>query len=116
MNEQVIVTWYRPKTLEKQRYLWGVVYKVWQNTDMWLDHHDAMVDMKKAVHFTKMLWDSKEKQLKPRVKSMKRISDSELRVLTERITDYICAEILPGMDRNDLRREVEEMLGDNKQA
>src|SRR4249920_257024 len=87
MNEEVIVTWYRPKTLKQQRYLWGVVYKTWENSDLWMDHHEAMEELKQRVHFTRMRWDSKEKKLKPYVKSMKRISDSELRLLTERIID-----------------------------
>jgi hypothetical protein len=110
MNEEVIVTWYRPKTIERQRYLWGLVYKTWENTSLWMDHHEAMEDLKTRAHFTRMRWDSKEKTLRPYVKSMKRISDSELRVLTERIIDVICQEILPGMERADLRREVEEMF------
>jgi hypothetical protein len=110
MNEEVIVTWYRPKTLERQRYLWGLVYKTWQNTDRWMDHHEAMEELKERAHFTRMRWDNKTKTRRPYLKSMKRISDSELRLLTERIIDVICQEILPGIERDDLRREVEEMF------
>jgi hypothetical protein len=112
INEEVIVTWYRPRTLERLRYLWGLVYKIWQNTDRWMDHHEAMEELKERAHFTRMRWDSKEKMLKPRVKSLKRINDNELRLLTERIIDVICQEILPGIERDDLRREVEEMFKD----
>jgi hypothetical protein len=112
MNEEVVVTWYRPRTLEKLRYLWGVVYKTWQNSDVWLDHHDAMEDLKKRVHFTRARWDGKEKAMKYLPKSLKRINDNELRLLTERIIDVICQEILPGIERDDLRREVEEMFKD----
>lgn len=112
MNDVFVVTWYSPQNLKQQRYLWGLVYKAWENTDYWMDHHEAMIHMKEAVHFTRMRWDSKEKALKPHVKSMKRISNSELRLLTDRIIDYIAAEILPGIERDDLRREVEKMFED----
>jgi hypothetical protein len=46
-----------------------------------------------------------------RVRSITRINDEQLRLLTERIADVICAEIMPGMKKNDLYQEIEEMVG-----
>lgn len=100
---------YSPQTIEKQRFLWGLVYKTWQNTDLWMDHHEAMHDLKTRVHFTRMRWDG-EKMVE-RTKSITRISDQQLRLLTERIADVICSEIMPGMKRNQLYHEIEEMTG-----
>jgi hypothetical protein len=110
MDKQVIGKWYSPATLEKQRFLWGMVYKAWQNSDLWMDHHEAMIELKKRAHFTRMKWDSDKKKMVERVRSITRINDEQLRLLTERIADVICAEIMPGMKKNDLYREIEEMV------
>jgi hypothetical protein len=107
---EVFFKGYQPKTLEAQRFLWGLVYKTWQNTDYWIDHHRAMIALKKRVNFTKAVRNPETKQMEPAVRSITRIDGEQLRLLTERIKDVICADILPGMNRNDLTREVEEML------
>ena len=49
-------------------------------------------------------------QMELRAKSLKRINEEQLRLLTEKIMDIIVQEILPGMKKNDLRKEIEEML------
>jgi hypothetical protein len=56
-----------------------------------------------------MLLD-KSGELELRPKSLTRINDEELRILTAKMTDLICREILPGMDRDRLRREIEKMI------
>lgn len=105
LGEQVIVTWYQPENVQQRRYLYGLVYKTWQNTSEWLDHHVLMDELKTRVGYL----------FKGKPKSTKRISNNELRFLTDRIMDVIAAEILPGINRDDLRREVEEMLGDKRE-
>lgn len=112
MNEEVICRFYSPRTLKRLRFLWGVVYKTWQNTDLWIDKDDLMEYLKTRVHYTKMTYDHREKKLSPKVKSLTRINDEQLRLLTDRIIDVICADILPGMKSDDLRNEVEKMFQD----
>jgi hypothetical protein len=67
--------------------------------------------LKTRVGYTRMLYDRKTKQLKPVPNSLVRIDSEALRILTDRIADVICAEVMPGMKRNDLYREIEEMVG-----
>jgi hypothetical protein len=114
MDEEVLCKWYSPRNLQAMRFLWGLVWKTWQNTDLWLDHHKAMEDLKRRIHFTKMLWNPKNKKTEPTVRSLTRINNEELRLVTERIMDVICQDIIPGIERDDLRREVEEMLDGKK--
>ena len=115
MNQEVIVRWYRPRTIEKLRYLWGLVYKTWQNTDFWISKDDAMEDLKTRAHYTKRVFDRKTDRYKEVTKSLTRINDEQLRLLTDRIIDIICVEILPGMKHADLRREIEDMFQDRTQ-
>jgi glutamyl-tRNA reductase len=109
MDTEVIVRWYSPRTLQALKYLWGLVWKTWQNTSRWLDKDEAMKDLKMRARFAKFVRNNKgEMELRP--KSLTRINEEELRLLTGKITDIICAEIIPGMQQNDLRKEIEEML------
>jgi hypothetical protein len=58
-----------------------------------------------------MVWDSRLKKLVPRGSSLTRISDEKLRLLTTKIQDVIREQIFPGMKNEELRREIEEMIG-----
>jgi hypothetical protein len=99
------------KSLQALKFLWGVVHKVSENCDLFLDKDDAMDKLKLRVGYSRPVYDPRTRELVNRPKSLKRISDEQLRLLTDRILDVVCAEIIPGMKQNDLRREVEEMAG-----
>jgi hypothetical protein len=109
MNTEVICRWYSPPTLKKLKFLWTMVYKAWQNTDFWLDHHEAMIDLKTRIHFTRVRQVGPKVEAKPR--SLTRINDEQLRLVTDRIADVICTEVMPGMEKNQLYKEIEEMTG-----
>jgi hypothetical protein len=99
------------KNLEALRFLWGLVHKTADNCDLFLDKDDAMEKLKLRVGFSRPIYDPKTRQMVNQPKSLKRITDEQLHLLTERMLDVICTEIIPGMKQNDLRREVEEMAG-----
>ena len=68
-----------------------------------------MEDLKMRARFARFVVNDDGKvELRP--KSLKQISDEALRLLTDKIMDIICQEILPGMRKNDLRKEIELML------
>lgn len=111
MDSEVCCTFYSPKNLEALRFLWGLVHKVADNTDRYLDKDEAMHDLKLRAGFSRVMYNSKSHELELRPKSLKRIGNEQLHQLTEKIMDIICDDLLPGMKRNQLRAEVEEMLG-----
>jgi hypothetical protein len=113
MDAQVICKFFSPRQIEALRYLWGLVHKVADNTDRYLDKDEAMEDLKLRAGYVRVLTDEDGK-LELRPKSLTRISDEELRLLTAKITEIICNKIMPGMKRNRLRREIEEMIGDRR--
>jgi hypothetical protein len=97
------------RKIEALKFLWGLVHKTADNSDRWLDKDEAMKDLKMRARFAKFVRNRKgEMELRP--KSLTRIDNEALRLLTEKIMDIICAEVLPGMKKNDLRKEIEEML------
>lgn len=112
MDSEVVCSFYSPRNLEQLRYLWALVHKVSDNSDRWLDKDEAMRDLKLRAGYCKLVFSSKTRELELKPKSLTRISDEQLRSLTEKITGIILEEILPGMKANDLRREIEDMLRD----
>jgi hypothetical protein len=112
MDSEVICSFYSPKNLEALKFLWMMVHRVSDNTDRWLDKDEAMRDLKLRAGYAKLVFNSKTREVELKPKSLTRISDEQLRSLTEKITGIVLEEILPGMKANDLRREIEDMLRD----
>jgi len=101
------------RKIEALKFLWGLVHKTADNSDRWLDKDEAMDDLKLRARFARFVLNNDGKvELRP--KSLKRIDNETLRLLTEKIMDIICREIIPGMKKNDLRKEIELMLGGQK--
>ena len=107
---EVIVRWYAPKTLEALKFLWGVVHKVADNTDLWVDRYKAMDYFKIRCGWSKMIWNSNKSDLEEHPKSLTRISDARLRLLTQQVIDIILTEVWESMKREELTREIEEMI------
>lgn len=109
-DQEVMASLRREKNIQALRYLWGLVHKVADNTDLFLDKDDAMEAFKVRVGYSKSIYDPHSRKIEVRGKSLTRISDERLRLLTDAITTVICNEILPGIKRKELREEVEAML------
>src|SRR5215831_3563702 len=108
-GEEVVIKYYSKRNVEALKRLWAMVYYAWQNSDRWISKEEAMKDLKLRIVFTKVTYKDGELGLKPR--SLKRISDEELRSVTRSIEDILLAEVLPGMPHNQWRDNLEEMLG-----
>jgi len=44
-GDEVVVRWYSPRNLEGLKFLWGLVHKVAEATDRYLDKDEAMQDL-----------------------------------------------------------------------
>jgi hypothetical protein len=113
MDTETLHTIRSERRLQALKYLWALVHLVTNNSNRWLDKNEAMHDLKLRAGYVRLLTDESGK-LELRPKSLTRISDEELRVLTAKIQGIICDEILPGVKRDQLRREIEEMVGDHQ--
>lgn len=113
MGSEVMVTLRSERNLQALKFLWALVHKTAENTDCFLDKDDCMERLKVRIGYSKAVYDPHTREMAVRGKSLKKISDEALRVLTDRMMDVICSELMPGMKRNELRREIEEMIGGN---
>jgi hypothetical protein len=114
MDSEVVCSFYSPRNLEALKFLWALVHKVAENTDRYLDKDEAMRDLKLRAGYTRVMYDNKTKELELRPKSLTRINNEQLRLLTEKIIDIVCDKLIPGMKRNELRKEVEKMCHDTR--
>jgi len=98
-----------PRNLEALRFLWALVHKTADNSDYWLDKDEAMEDLKLRARFARFV-RNRDGKMELRPKSLTRIDNAKLRQLTDKIIDIICRDVIPGMKKNDLRKEIENML------
>src|SRR5215471_14941929 len=96
-NTELAARLWTEKSIEQLRYLWGLVHKVADNTNLFLDKDDAMEGFKVRIGYYKMVWDTRLRKLVPRGSSLTRISDEKLKILTADIQNVIREEIFPGM-------------------
>lgn len=110
MDSDVTATIRREKNIQLLRYLWALVHLVANNSDEFLDKDHAMEAFKVRVGYSKAIYDPHTRKIEAKGKSLTRISDEQLRLLTEKITNVIIEEIMPGITRKQLRDEIEAML------
>jgi hypothetical protein len=109
-NTEVQGTLRIEKNIKALRFLWGLVHKVADNTDYFLDKDDAMASLKLRVGFSKAVYNPFTRRVESKPKSLTRIDDVQLRLLTEKMKQVILTELLPGVPYNNLRKEIEEMM------
>ena len=112
LNKDLMAKLWTEKRIEQLRYLWGLVHTVADNTNLFLDKDDAMEGFKIRVGYSKQVWDTRKQQLEVRGKSLTKLSEEQLRLVTEKIKAVIRVEIFPGMKDNELRQKLEELLSE----
>lgn len=110
MNEEVLCSFSSPRTLDQLKYLWALMTKVADNSDAFTDKNDAMNKLKIAAGHSRMIYDELTGEIEAKPKSLKRLSFEQLRDLTDKIIEIVCRQIIPGMEANALRAEIEQMI------
>jgi len=110
LNKELIAKLWSERRIEQLRYLWGLVHKVADNTNLFLDKDDAMEGFKIRVGYSKAVYDPRTQKLESKGRSLQKISDEQLKILTAKVQSVIREEIFPGMKNDVLRREIESLL------
>jgi hypothetical protein len=112
LNKELMAKLWTEKRIEQLRYLWGLIHKVADNTNLFLDKDDAMEGFKIRVGYSKSIYDPRTQKIEARGRSLTKLSEEQLLLLTAKFQTVIREEIFPGMKDNELRREIENMLGE----
>jgi hypothetical protein len=111
-GKDLAVTLHRPRSNRQHRFFWAILQKVCQNHDVYRRPEQLLVWLKirlgyveeVQLHGDQVWWQTKSI-------SFNSMGQDEFRKFFDAAIDCIVAEIIPGMDRDDLIGEVEVMLG-----
>src|SRR3546814_11922729 len=105
----------RARNPRRHRLFWALVQIIKENTDA-RQSPDAIADYLKirAGHVEVFRRPGGEVVEVPKSISFSKCSEDEFRGVIDRLMDVIRAEIIPGLDAGDLRRELEQIAGVKK--
>jgi len=69
-----------------------------------------MEGFKIRVGYSKAVYDPRTQKIESKGRSLQKISDEQLKILTAKVQSVIREEIFPGMKNDVLRREIESLL------
>lgn len=111
-NKQLTVTLARTRSSRQHRFFWALLQKVCHNHDVYRRPEQLLVWLKirlgyveeVRLHEDQVWWQTKSI-------SFNSMGQDEFRKFFDAAVDCIVTEVIPGLDRDDLIREVEVMLG-----
>lgn len=110
-GREVLVTLQTPRSPRQLRWFWALCEIVAQNCE-WLDNQNAVANYLKykAKHVD---WIGREGQQIPILRSIAygSMAQEEFNQFANRCVWYVCNDIIPGMNENELRNEVLAMVG-----
>lgn len=107
-----------PRNGKHHRLLWAVAQLVAENNEEWTTAEAVVEQLKYGTGHTEEarfklpggMWIS---QMKPKSIAYESMAQDEFSEWFERAMDFLFAEMMPGWNRADLEREVNEYLGVN---
>lgn len=117
-NEIVTVEVRRPRSLKHLRLFWALMDKVWENLPERLGNvypsQDNLVDAFKIAtgHFEPLVnLDGEVIGQKPKSIAFHSMGQDKFNEFFETVITLVIAHFLPGVTKDELRQEIEEMLG-----
>ena len=112
-GEAVRVKVTRPRNLQHFRLYWKLIKVVCENQEHFRNKEELSDAFKIAVGHSDMARGPRGTEYyKPRSISFSKMDQAEFGAFFNRAVNFLCAEVIPGMDAEDLKREVGELLGD----
>ena len=117
-GELVEITLRRPRNLKHHRLFWALASLVWEqmdNLDDYPDVEDLVTELKIVTgHYTKRFIHMDGKRytvLTPKSISFSAMEQPAFEEFFEKCCDWIIANVLPGVTQEELRTELELMVG-----
>ena len=117
-GELVEITLRRPRNIKHHRLFWALASLCWEqidNRDDYPDVEDLVTELKIVTgHYTKRFINLDGKRytvLTPKSISFAAMEQPAFEEFFERCADWIVANVLPGVTKEELRSEIEQMVG-----
>jgi len=110
-GEIVKVKWSRPRNLKHHRLYWALMSILWQNQSRYATIEE-LSDVVKCWtgHCTVIQGNGREIRI-PKSISFAKMDQTEFSQYWDRVVEFAVTRIIPGLDRDDLIREVMSMVG-----
>jgi hypothetical protein len=110
-GEQVIATIRRARNPQHHKKLFALLRLVVDNVDGWLDEEDLLDDIKHAMGYCRHPEGRRRSTCRPRSISFANMGQGRFEKFYTLAGEIILRDILPGVDSDDLERQVLEMVG-----
>ena len=109
-GELVAVDVKRGRNLAHHRKLFKLFQIVADNQTHYIDADQILVAFKFAVGWTDKIKTKRGVVEIPRSISFAKCDQDEFNIFYDKAVNYLCTEVIPGMDGDALKREVDELL------
>lgn len=117
-NDAILkVTVKRPRNVRQHRLYWALVTLLHENQSRYATPEELSDVIKCAVgHCTVVVKTDGTEIRIPKSISFSKMDQDSFRVFFDRVIELAVTRIIPGLSRDDLRREVLEMVGERQEA
>lgn len=110
-GETVMVEIKRPRNLEMHRLFWALMQKVADNQEHYADAEQVCAAFKVATGHCDYVQTKHGMVGVPKSIAFAKMSQDDFRAFFDKALDFLVREVLPGVGKEELRREIDEMLG-----
>lgn len=104
----VMVEYRRPRNVQHHRKFWALISLIYQNQSWYQSPEDLCDAIKVYVGHSKVLrmTDGREVHT-PQSIAFHAMDQAQFEQFYDKVIDVVCSTIIPNMDKDDLRRELE---------
>lgn len=112
-GDAVTVKIHRPRNLQHFRLYWKLMHTVCENQEHYRTAEELSDAFKLAVGHYDLAFGPKGTSY-PKVRSISfaKMDQAKFNLFFNRAINFMCSEVIPGMDSESLRNEVYELLGE----
>lgn len=111
-GKTVRVTVSEPRNIKQLRLYWALIHLVFPNQSTWLTPEDLSDAIKCAVgHCEQTTLKDGRIMVRPKSISFSKADQSQWEAFFDAVVRLVITKVIPGTKEDDLRRELEEMVG-----
>ena len=113
-GEAVKIKVTRSRSLPHLRLYWKLMQIVWENQEIFQNKEDMEEDCRIAIgHCKEVPTRDGGVRIKALPINFNAMDQAEFNIFFNKAVNFLCSEIIPGLDSEDLKRETYELLGES---
>lgn len=115
-NDLVAVEIKRRRNLKMHRLFWALMQKIYENQETYSSPEEVAAAFKVAAGHCDFVQTPRGLVGVPKSISFAKMDQAEFRAFFDKALDYLTTVVIPGLNRDDLEREVMEMTATKVEA